>query len=87
MVHSFLDLKKTIASSFAKSNRRITVRSCPKLFWNLITGMHGGLLPVTYLAFEMLAFLSSLMVGRKKSTMPQVHILPAFVQVYTFGVI
>src|SRR4051812_9442439 len=31
----------------------------------------------------MLAFLSTLMVGRKKSTMAQVHILPAFVQVYT----
>jgi hypothetical protein len=53
----------------------------------VITGTHGGLLPVIYLAFEMLAFLSTLMVGQKKSTMAQVHILPAFVQVYTFSVI
>jgi hypothetical protein len=52
----------------------------------VITGTHDGLLPVICLAFEMLAFLTTLMVGRKKSTMPQVHILPAFVQVYTFGV-
>ena len=54
---------------------------------NVITGTHGGLLPVICLAFEMLAFLSTLMVGRKKSTMAQVHILPAFIQVYTFSVI
>jgi hypothetical protein len=53
----------------------------------VITGTHGGLLPVICLAFEMLAFLLTLMVGRKKSTMPQIHILPAFVQVYTLGVI
>ena len=52
----------------------------------MITGAHGGLLPVICLAFEMLAFLSTLMVGRNKSMMAQVHILPAFVQVYTFGV-
>ena len=53
----------------------------------MITGMHGGLLPVIYLALEMLALISTLMVGRKKLTMAQVHILPAFVQVYTFIVI
>ena len=53
----------------------------------VITDTHGGLLPVIYLAFEMLVFLSTLMVGREKSTMAQVHILPAYVQVYTFGVI
>ena len=53
----------------------------------MITGAHGGLLPVIFLAFEMLAFLSTLMVGRKKSTMPQVQILHAFVQIYTVGVI
>ena len=52
----------------------------------MITGTHGGLLSVICLAFEMLAFISTLMVGRKKSTMAQVHILPAFVQVYIFGV-
>jgi hypothetical protein len=45
----------------------------------VITGTHGGLLPVICLAFEMLAFLSTLMVGREKSTMAQVHILPASV--------
>jgi hypothetical protein len=54
----------------------------------VITGTDGGLLPVICLAFEMLAaFLSTLMVGRKKSTMTQVHIIPAFFQVYNFHVI
>src|SRR5215216_156830 len=37
----------------------------------MITGTDGGLLPVICLAFEMLAFISTLMVGRKKSTMPR----------------
>jgi hypothetical protein len=36
----------------------------------VITSTDGGLLSVICLAFEMLAFLSTLMVGRKKSTMP-----------------
>ena len=53
----------------------------------MIIGTHGGLFPVIRLAFEMIAFLSTLMVRRKKSTMPQVHTLPVFVQVYTFFVI
>ena len=50
------------------------------------TSMVARLRPVIRLIFEMLAFLSTLMVGRKKSTMGQVHIVPAFVQVYTFSV-
>jgi hypothetical protein len=53
----------------------------------VITATDGGLLLIICLTFEMLAFLSALMVVRKKSTMAQVHILPAMVQVYTFGVI
>ena len=52
----------------------------------MITGTHGGLHPVICLAFEMVAFLSTLMVGRTKSTMVQVHILPAASQVYILSV-
>src|ERR1044072_7996839 len=36
----------------------------------MITSTHGGLLSMICLAFQMLAFLTTLMVGRKKSTMP-----------------
>ncbi|WP_228393243.1 hypothetical protein, partial [Pseudomonas helleri] len=53
----------------------------------IITSREFRLLPVICLTFKMLAFLSYGMIGRKKSSIRQVHNLLAFMQICTFGLI